>query len=189
MPVHKGKGGKKRRKTKQFDNKRQIVYKTEGQAYGQIVKSHGTGIMDIICFTDNGPVDMKAHVRGNMKKKVWMNKGDIILVNYRDYQKDTCDIVLKYNSDEVRILSLNNHLPKSVEFEYNESTDINYENDVETEDADHQEVSTESDSDVSNIKPTNNKYGNRSLVQDRNFDMLDFDASTESDSDDEFTYL
>ena len=36
-----------------------------------------------------------------MRKRVWLNKEDIILVNLRDYQDTKCDIIWKYNGYEI----------------------------------------------------------------------------------------
>lgn len=49
--------------------------------------------------------DLIGSIRGNMYKKVWLNKGDFVLCSKRIGLKDNiCDIIFKYNSDEVRIL-------------------------------------------------------------------------------------
>lgn len=39
-----------------------------------------------------------------MRKKVWINSGDIILVSLRDYQDQKADVILKYLNDEARTL-------------------------------------------------------------------------------------
>merc|ERR1711928_261352 len=41
------------------------------------------------------------HIRGKLRKKVWINQGDIILVGLRDYQDAKADVILKYNDDEL----------------------------------------------------------------------------------------
>ncbi|KAI3859819.1 hypothetical protein MKW92_048345 [Papaver armeniacum] len=51
------------------------------------------------------------HIRGKLHKKVWISGGDIILVGLRDYQDDKADIILKYNSDESRLLKAYCELP------------------------------------------------------------------------------
>lgn len=116
MPKNKGLGGKKRRKGKIISTqKREIVHKEPGQEYAQVVKSLGNGFMEVICFTNSGNITKRAHIRGNMRKRVWLSVGDIILVNVRDYQESTCDIVIKYTLDEARILRYQNLIPASVE--------------------------------------------------------------------------
>ena len=39
-----------------------------------------------------------------MRKRVWINPGDLILVDIRQYQQDKADVVYKYNEDEDRTL-------------------------------------------------------------------------------------
>ena len=34
-----------------------------------------------------------------MKKKIWINNGDLVLVALREHEKDKCDDILKYNDD------------------------------------------------------------------------------------------
>merc|ERR1712169_163223 len=41
-----------------------------------------------------------AHIRGKMRKKVWINQGDIVLLSLRDFQDDKADVIQKYSSDE-----------------------------------------------------------------------------------------
>ena len=37
-----------------------------------------------------------AHIRGKMRKKVWVNAGDIVLIGLREYQDAKCDVIHKY---------------------------------------------------------------------------------------------
>merc|ERR1712135_4798 len=54
------------------------------------------------------------HIRGKLRKKVWINQGDIILVGLRDYQDAKADVILKYNADEARNLKTYGEIPDSV---------------------------------------------------------------------------
>jgi initiation factor 1A len=45
--------------------------------YAQVVKMLGNGRLEAKCF--DGPVRL-AHIRGKLRKKVWINQGDIILL-------------------------------------------------------------------------------------------------------------
>lgn len=47
-----------------------------------------------------------------MRKKVWINQGDIIFVGLRDYQDAKADVILKYNPDEARNLKAYGELPE-----------------------------------------------------------------------------
>ena len=101
----KGKGGKNRRRGKNDNSgqKRELIYKEEGQEYAQITKMLGNGRIEVSCFDG---IKRMGHIRGKLRKKVWMGQGDIILVSLRDFQDDQCDVVHKYNSDEARTLKM-----------------------------------------------------------------------------------
>merc|ERR1719247_1255507 len=64
-----------------------------------------------MCF-DN--VKRLCHIRGKMRKKVWVMQGDIVLVSLRDFQDEKGDIILKYNTDEARNLKTYGELPEGV---------------------------------------------------------------------------
>ncbi|KAJ2158972.1 Translation initiation factor 1A [Coemansia sp. RSA 552] len=110
MPKNKGKGGKARRKGKGGDQaKRELTFKTEGQEYGQVVKVLGNGRMDVQCIDG---VKRLGHIRGAMRKKVWVQQGDWILVGLRDFQDNKCDILEKYKDEEVVGLKKAKQLPE-----------------------------------------------------------------------------
>lgn len=80
-----GKGGKNRRRGKNENEteKRELVFKEDGQEYAQVLKMLGNGRLDAMCFDG---VKRLCHIRGKLRKKVWINTGDIILLGLRDYQ-------------------------------------------------------------------------------------------------------
>ncbi|EAA21379.1 eukaryotic translation initiation factor 1a [Plasmodium yoelii yoelii] len=51
--------------------------------------------------------------RGKMRKRVWINSGDIILVSLRDYQDSKADVIAKYTPDEARSLKAHGELPET----------------------------------------------------------------------------
>ncbi|KAJ2902411.1 eukaryotic translation initiation factor 1a [Zalerion maritima] len=112
MPKNKGKGGKNRRRGKnENDNeKRELTFKEEGQEYAQVVKMLGNGRLEAQCFDGTKRL---AHIRGKLRKKVWINQGDIILLSLRDYQDEKGDVILKYTADEARSLKSFGELPES----------------------------------------------------------------------------
>ena len=71
-----GKGGKNRRRGKGDgeESKRELEFKEEGQEYAQVVKMLGNGRCDCFCFDG---VSRLGHIRGKMRKKVWVTAGDI----------------------------------------------------------------------------------------------------------------
>ena len=77
----------------------ELVFKEDGQEYAQVAKMLGNGYVEAQCFIGEKRI---AHIRGKMRKKVWITQGDIILVSLREFQDGKGDIILKYNADEAR---------------------------------------------------------------------------------------
>lgn len=119
MPKNKGKGGKNRRRGKNENDfmKRELDTKDVGQEYGQVSKMLGNGRVLAFCFDGKQRV---CHIRGKLRKKVWINTGDIILVGLRDYQDDKGDVILKYTPDEARRLKERNELPEHAKINEND---------------------------------------------------------------------
>jgi translation initiation factor 1A len=70
----------------------------------------GNGRLEALCFDGSKRL---AHIRGKLRKKVWINQGDIILLSLRDYQDEKGDVILKYSADEARSLKAYGELPES----------------------------------------------------------------------------
>lgn len=87
-----------------------MTFKEEGQEYAQVVKMLGNGRLEALCFDGERRL---AHIRGKLRKKVWINQGDIILLSLRDYQDEKGDVILKYNADEARSLKAYGELPET----------------------------------------------------------------------------
>ncbi|XP_022094779.1 eukaryotic translation initiation factor 1A, X-chromosomal-like [Acanthaster planci] len=121
MPKNKGKGGKNRRRGKNENEseKRELVFKEDGQEYAQVLKMLGNGRLTAHCLDG---VERLCHIRGKLRKKVWINTGDIILLGLRDYQDDKADVILKYNADEARNLKDFGELPES--YKINDATTL-----------------------------------------------------------------
>lgn len=137
----KGKGGKNRRRGKNDNGgqKRELYYKEEGQEYGQVTKMLGNGRIEVTCFDG---IKRMGHIRGKLRKKVWMGQGDIILVSLREFQDGQCDVIHKYNSDEARTLKQQGELPENAKinetdtFGADEDDDVNFEFGDEDDDSD-----------------------------------------------------
>ena len=78
--------------------------------YAQVVKMLGNGRLEALCFDGEKRL---AHIRGKLRKKVWINQGDIILLSLRDYQDEKGDVILKYTADEARSLKAYGELPEN----------------------------------------------------------------------------
>jgi len=127
MPKNKGKGGKNRRRGKNDnEEKRELILKEEGQEYGQVLRMLGNGRLDAQCFDG---VKRLCHIRGKMRKKVWVNQGDIVLISLRDFQDGKADVILKYTAEESRRLKAQGQLPDSTKI--NETDAIGSDDDDE----------------------------------------------------------
>merc|ERR1719312_2175663 len=62
------------------------------------------------------------HIRGKLRKKVWINQSDIVLIGLRDYQDAKADVILRYSPDEARNLKSYGEFPESVKI--NETVDF-----------------------------------------------------------------
>ncbi|KAI0908374.1 hypothetical protein F4823DRAFT_599524 [Ustulina deusta] len=145
MPKNKGKGGKNRRRGKNESDKekRELVFKEEGQEYAQVVKMLGSGRLSCSCF--DGQTRL-AHIRGKLRKKVWINNGDIILLSLRDYQDDKGDVLIKYTADEARSLKQYGELPESARINETDTYGPGDEGECNFDFADDQDSDEESDS-------------------------------------------
>ena len=101
---------KKFKKTRQNES-RELILKEDGQEYAQILKMYGGGRCEV--YVMDGQI-RTGTIRGSMqnrKRRVWINKEDIVLVSLRNFENKKCDIVHKYTDEEVRVLRKKGHLP------------------------------------------------------------------------------
>merc|ERR1711877_97553 len=96
------------------------VFKEDGQEYGQVMKMLGNGRCEINCFDGTKRL---CHIRGKMRKKVWVNQGDIVLVSLRDFQDEKGDIIVKYTAEEARNLKTYGELPEGTKINETEIVD------------------------------------------------------------------
>ena len=121
MPRNKGKGGRNRRKGKknEYEN-RDLVFKEDGQEYAQVTKMLGNAWLEAMCFDG---VRRICHIQGSLRKKVWINTSDIILIGLWGYQDNKADITLKYSADEARSLKVYGELPEYAELSETDTLD------------------------------------------------------------------
>ncbi len=74
MPKNKGKGGKNWKKGKKRDegddNRRELIFKEDGQEYAQAIKMLGDGRVQLQCFDG---VARQGLIRGTMRRRVWIS--------------------------------------------------------------------------------------------------------------------
>lgn len=144
------KGGKKFKKgKKQTFHQKALIYKDpkEDQEYGKVIRAMGNGRFEVQCF--DGKVRMGI-IAGNMRKRVWVNKDDIILFSKWEFttEDDKCSIIHKYDIDEARRLQKEGEFPDTInldeendfntddnfEFNYDSGSDDSGDSDKEKED-------------------------------------------------------
>ena len=113
MPRGRGKGGKNRKKGKNFQvgEKRELQFKEDGQEYAQVMRMLGNGRVEAFCFDG---VKRMCTIRGTMRNRVWINAGDIILVGLREFGDDKGDVIAKYYDEEAKELKELGEIPEHV---------------------------------------------------------------------------
>lgn len=96
----------------------------------------GNGRLEAMCFDGTKRL---CHIRGKLRKKVWINQSDIILIGLRDYQDAKADVILRYSPDEARSLKAYGELPESAKI-----NETNFDEEME-DDIDFAEMSEEED--------------------------------------------
>jgi len=84
--------------------------KTFDQEYGYISDKLGDGRFRCMCYDK---VKRLGILRGTLKRKVRLDKGDIVLVSKRDFQDSKVDIIAKFTEEEVTKLVLINEMTTS----------------------------------------------------------------------------
>ena len=150
MPKNKGKGGKNRRRGKNENerDKRELVFKEDGQEYAQVAKMLGNGRLEALCFDG---VKRLCHIRGKLRKKVWINQSDIILVGLRDYQDAKADVILKYSADEARNLKSYGEFPESIKITDTLEFGGDLDDDIEFDDVDSDDSGSDERDDIDGI--------------------------------------
>ena len=118
---NKGKGGKNQRRRKNdMGGGRDLTLKEEDQEYAQVLRMLGNGRLEAYCFDGQRRL---CHIRGKMRRKVWVNSGDIILIAKREFEDDKADVIQKYTSDEARRLKAQGELPENAKINENDAAE------------------------------------------------------------------
>lgn len=117
------KGGKKYKRNKNYvQESKNTRFKDENeyQEYAQITKSLGNCRFEVLCF--DGKKRM-ATMCGKMRKRVFVNQNDLVLVSLREWQDSKCDIIDKYNNHDVQKLKQKKLIPDSIKLEEKSNDD------------------------------------------------------------------
>lgn len=114
MPKN-NKGGKKFKRSKNFGEEDRQLMLPEGdtQIYAKVLKKLGDCRFELKCFDGLNRI---GKVRGKMRKRVWIEIGDYVLVSTRNFENEQvassetvtetnkADIFHRYTPEEVRVL-------------------------------------------------------------------------------------
>ena len=136
MPNFKGgknfKKGKKQRND--FQEKKQVIKRDpdDGQEYAQVVSAKGNGRFELKCCDGGGT--RLGIIRGTMRKRVWVNRSDLVLIcKWSGMTDDTkCSIIHKYSEDEARRLIKEGELPENFKLNLDELEEDNSDDDYFT---------------------------------------------------------
>ena len=107
MPKNKKKGSKKK-----INRNTELIFAEDLQAYARVDNQCGDGRFDLFCFDINK--NRMGPIRGSIKKFTWINRDDTVLISLREFDNNRCDIIHKYNNDEVLRLQKLNEIPNNI---------------------------------------------------------------------------
>jgi translation initiation factor 1A len=154
-------GGKNHKKAKQGSEKPSFIEKKDDQMYGRVIQNLGN--RNVLTFCNDNKIRI-CHIRGSIRKDMWINVGDIVIISLRDFLQDKDgkyergDIILKYDRDYHSKLKKDDKINMKL-FLNLETMDINaicgtklVENDTDIfEDTVEEDIESEESIDVDNI--------------------------------------
>ncbi|MFX1589491.1 MAG: translation initiation factor eIF-1A [Promethearchaeota archaeon] len=121
MAKKKGKAGKKgkgRATTDQSEivgGRVKFPNKKVGEMFARVVDIYGNDRMGVFCEDGKQRV---GRIRGKIKKRVWIRKGDLVIINPWEFETETpdqlgkCEITWRYTQAEISWLERKNRVPK-----------------------------------------------------------------------------
>lgn len=95
-----------------------MPYRKNGEMFARVVDIYGQERMGVFC--EDGK-HRRGRVRGKIKKRVWIRKGDLVIINPWDFEttvdgeSEKCEISWRYLRHEVSYLERNNRIPESLD--------------------------------------------------------------------------
>jgi translation initiation factor 1A len=137
---NKGKGGKKHRRGKNTTQEQKIDLPDEFQFFGYVSKILGNLQVNLDYYVPNNCEKTNkiinwtkkstiGSIRGKMRKRVFVNLGDIVLVTERDFDASKVDIIEKYQPSQMGYFKRYIELPPINEL--SGGADIQFEDDDE----------------------------------------------------------
>lgn len=159
------KGGKKYKKGGRKNNysETELIIKDKNQSeeYGIITNKNGNGRFNV---KGNDGLDRLGIISGKMRKRVWIEIGDVVLLSVWEFQEEKCTIIHKYTSNDLNKLIEQKEIDKiliqntnTFGDDINDSEDY-FNHSVDSDDPDSDDSDIESDTkyiDSKFIKKTN----------------------------------
>lgn len=109
------KGGKNYKKQKKISPKKhELIYCEDEQFYARVIKQIGDGRFECQIFNTDQDTKLIGKICGSMRKRVWVNIGNIVLVSSRNFDSSSCDIIHKYTDEEAINLKNYGEIPSNV---------------------------------------------------------------------------
>jgi translation initiation factor 1A len=92
-----------------------MPFKKNGEMFARVVEIFGQERMEVFCEDGKHRI---GRIRGKIKKRVWVRKGDLVIINPWDFetvtkdQKEKCEISWRFLKNEISWLHRNNRLPE-----------------------------------------------------------------------------
>ena len=159
------KGGKKKRRGKNINTfAKPFVEPSQGQYFAKAIKPLGSLKVQLEVFfykikDEDKKKDIKdqriegfrsqemiGHVRGSMRKREYVNPGDVVLVSEREFTSDSkvVDIVMKYPNNHHNLVKRHKYCPKDIMFNSNNNDDgVNFKFEDEDNDINDKNSSDE----------------------------------------------
>ena len=89
--------------------------KRNGEMFARVVDIYGNERMQVFCEDGKHRI---GRIRGKIKKRVWVRKGDLVIINPWAFETKTpdklekCEISWRYLRHEISWLERNNRIPK-----------------------------------------------------------------------------
>ena len=89
------KGGKNYKKSKHSSNTETpvLIDRADDQMYARIIRNLGN--RNMLTFCNDNRIRL-CHIRGSMRKRVWLAIGDLVLISIREFEKDTSESGKEY---------------------------------------------------------------------------------------------
>ncbi len=95
-----------------------MPYRRNGEMFARVTDIYGQERMGVYC--EDGKHRM-GRIRGKIKKRVWIRKGDLVIVNPWEFeteikgQKEKCEISWRYLKHEITWLNRRDKIPENLD--------------------------------------------------------------------------